>query len=97
VQDRKYVPLFILVVVRRGEVEVAHHVARSFGRQRVALPAGLQVRLQALQQAEHACHPFVAGGQHLERCIEAGARRRVQLGGGLHRGGIMRCGPSPAP
>ena len=69
--------LLVLVVRRRGEVEVAHHVARGLARGVVAAHVP-QVRAQPSQQPQHAVHPLVAGGQHVEGMLEAGRRRAVQ-------------------
>jgi hypothetical protein len=71
------VALLVLVVRRRGQVEVAHHVARRVLRLPVAAGRG-QVPGQPFQQVDHALHTLVATGQHLEGVVEAGGRRRVQ-------------------
>ena len=71
-------PLFVLVVQRSGEVEVAQHVGGGRTRLRV-VPVRLDVPDQPLQQREAAPHPLVAGFEHLERLLEAD-RRRVEAG-----------------
>ncbi len=83
-QQRQHVALLVLVVLRRGAVEVAHHVARRIGGHRVGAVLA-QVLLQARQQREHARHAIVAGGQHLEGLFEARPRALMQRKDRAHR------------
>ena len=73
----------VFVVRRRGQVEIAHHVA--CGLLRIRIGAGVaQVRLQPLQQPEHAVHALVAGLEHLEGFLEPGTGAGVQGDEGGH-------------
>ena len=67
---------FVLVVQRRGQVKVAHHVARGLAGGRVAALVQ-QMLLQFGLQAEHALDTLVASGQHLERFFKTCRRRAV--------------------
>ena len=67
---------FVLMVQRRGDVEVTHHVTSGLAGRLVA-SLFQQVLLQVGLQGQHAFDPLVAGGQHLERCLQASRRRAV--------------------
>ena len=72
--QREHVLLLVLVVGRRGDVEVAHHVARRAHRHLAVARrvAGFgQVRDQTRQQLQRAIRALVAGREHLERLVEA--------------------------
>ena len=82
----------VLMVVWRGDVEIAHHVARGPARLgRVA--AGSQMRDEPGQQRQAVAKPIVARLEHLERFMQARGDRPV-AGGlvkyGIHRVAIVR-------
>ncbi|MCY1375813.1 hypothetical protein D9M69_632560 [compost metagenome] len=66
--------LLVFVVVRRGEVEIAHDVACRLGGLFI-MAFFVEVQAQPVKQAQHAIHPLVAGGQHLEGLLESGRGR----------------------
>ena len=75
-ERRKHVQLLVVVMLRRGLVEVAHHILRGLAG--IGVGAVLRhVVAQALQQRQHALDPLVAGGKHLEGLLEGrGGRGR---------------------
>ena len=84
-QCREEIELFILVVMSRGGVEIAHHRDGGLARLRVGTMRG-QVRHQAKQRLALALHTQVTGREHLQRDLEAGAGRAV-AGKGVAHGG----------
>jgi hypothetical protein len=90
-QQRQHVAFLVLVVRRRGEVEVTHHVARRglglrvaavhVAGARPAVPAASSMRRTRSWQA----------GQHLEGLVEAGGRRCAGAGSGVRSWREAQC------
>ena len=93
-QGREDVHLLVLMVQRRGDVEVAQHVARGLAR-RVVATIGVQVGGQPVQQAQGALHALVAGFEHFERRVKAhGGGAKAGQGGALCGHGVTRNAPA---
>jgi hypothetical protein len=71
------VQFLVLVMVRRRQVEIAHHIAGRLARVLIGAMAG-QVGAQSFQQGQHAVDPLVAGGEHLEGLLESDCGRSQQ-------------------
>ena len=63
----------VLMVQRRGHVEIAHHVAGGLASRFVAAFVQ-QVLLQFGLQRQHALYPLVAGGEHFKRRFQTGSQ-----------------------
>ncbi len=72
-QKREHVAFLVLMVVRAGQVEIALHVGAGGAALRV-VAVGVDVFHDAAQQPQAALHALMAGGEHLERLVEAGGR-----------------------
>jgi hypothetical protein len=69
-QRRKHVQFLVLMVQRRGNIEVAQHIGR--GRSgRTVMPARIEVFDEPPEQVQRALDAFVAGPQHLEGLLES--------------------------
>ena len=68
----------VLVMQRRGEVEIAQHIRRRRLRLLI-MPVFIDVAHQPAQQRQTAAHAVVTRQQHLERLFEAD-------GGGIEAG-----------
>ena len=75
-QGREQVLFLVGMVVDRGLIEVAHHCLGRLLCLRVDPLVG-HMRHQAAQRVALALDAVVAGGQHLQRCLEAGAGAEV--------------------
>ncbi len=95
-QHRHEVAFFVLMVVRCRQFEVAQDViGRAAGRSIGAVL--LQVRDQPAQQVKPLAHPVMAGGEQLERLVEAGGGGvGAGEGGRGHAGHSARAGPGRA-
>jgi hypothetical protein len=77
------------VVLRRREVEIAHHVARGAASLYVDA-VRIDMRAKARKQIQHAGYALVAGLEHLEGLLEAGRGRGDQLLQAGHGGELRR-------
>ena len=82
-QAGQHVAIFVFMVLRAGEVEVAQHITRRVLGLCVSA-AAVHMGLQAQQQVQAAPHALVAGGQHLEGLVEADRRAGMQGEAGAH-------------
>ena len=75
-QRREEISLFVVVVVVRRCVEVAHHGRGGFARRPIRA-VRRDVRHQALQRCTLVLHPQVAGREHLQRHLESDGGGRI--------------------
>ena len=88
-QQREHMQFFVFVVQRRGDVEIAQHIARGLAGIGVG-PVLAHMGAQAREQGQGALNAFVAGLQHGKGLLEThgrGAEARQVTGGGARRGG----------